>query len=57
MKKLGVKTDNEKTAGEGDIAVCPECGRDVEMVGQTKVCPTHGSAPFEQQDENEDNTD
>lgn len=48
MEKYGVDEsvdgeDLEKKASEG----CPECGAKVQRHGNVLVCPTHGTAPFE----------
>lgn len=48
MQKYGVL---ESTAGDkqaGDSKTCPRCGQELRIEGPTRLCPTHGSAPFEQ---------
>lgn len=52
MDKLGVDETTgrsqeqlEKMAAHG----CPECGEKLTKHGSVLLCPTHGSAPFEQE--------
>jgi predicted RNA-binding Zn-ribbon protein involved in translation (DUF1610 family) len=50
MEKYGVdegapdQDQLEKASAQG----CPECGAKCSRHGNTLICPTHGSAPFEQ---------
>lgn len=42
MKKFGVfETENAHAKR------CPICGKMLQVEGQVKLCPKHGSAPFE----------
>ena len=51
MDKLGVDESllqDDKTAA--DANTCPWCGAALEKHGNVLVCPTHGTAPFEEQE-------
>lgn len=48
MEKFGVDqtpAPGEKKASEQDT--CPICGKTLTKAGAVRLCPTHGSKPFE----------
>ena len=48
MEKLGV--DQEPAEGQkkaSDQETCPKCGKVLTKIGKLRLCPMHGSEPFE----------
>ena len=52
MEKFGV--DEEQPGGQkqaSEMATCPRCGKTLIKHGRLRLCPMHGSLPFENSDE------
>jgi hypothetical protein len=48
MEKYGVDEDKQPTTKQaGAQETCPLCGQVVRTHGVIRLCPTHGSKPFE----------
>ncbi len=49
MQKYGVKQSAPSDKQASAITHCPLCGQTLTIDGPTRLCSTHGSAPFEVQ--------
>ena len=54
-EKLGVQEsrDDDSTKTAAKKGVCPKCGSALEKTASVHKCPTHGTEPFEQKEEDD----
>jgi len=52
MEKYGVDEEQPVTSKQANaVDKCPKCGAPVIKHGRLRLCPSHGSEPFEYSDE------